>query len=486
MKLWARNILTNSLETLATQQVSPVQISLPAGTAIGKRKTRGNSRNRRTVVTRAGIASAHGERHGKPRRMSVPAPWGPSSSYLEGPHTRFRQDSHVTAHTPDSRLARRLGVGGATAVGLGAMLGTGVFAAWTPAVRTAGSLLLVALVIAAVVAVLNAWSSVRLAAAHPVSGGSYAYGRRWRGRAAGLTAGYAFVIGKSASAGAAALTIAAYVAPGQQRLIAAAAVAIVLLINVRGVATSAAVSAGLSAFVIAVLVALVVVTVYRSAAEPVVTEVPSGDLKGLLEASAVLFVAFAGYARVTVLGEEVRDPRRVIPRAIAVSLLVTLVLYAAVAVMVMGALARGVVLTNAPLAAIAQSTGGALTALVPIGAVVAAGAALLSLVAGVGRTLFAMASHGDAPRALARVSARRAPVAGEIAAAVLVLIVVAVGGIGGALALSAGSIGIYYSVAHLSAMKMVAEEQPPPRWVPIVGLLGCAVLVAGAVLTLSA
>jgi len=388
---------------------------------------------------------------------------------------------------PDSRLSRRLGIGGATAVGLGAMLGTGVFASWTPAFHYAGDALLIALLIAGVVAGLNAWSSIRLAAAHPVSGGSYSYGRRWLGRPAGVAAGFAFVIGKSASAGAAALTIGAYLAPEYQRFIGFAAVLLMLAIDLRGVVTSAAISGVLSGFVIVVLLWFVWVVsrginTFGSSGQPVPIV---GGARGLLEAAAVLFVAFAGYARVTVLGEEVRDPRKVIPRAVLISLVVVFAIYLLVGFCVLYAAdGVGIELSSAPLLSIANfvPVQGLPTA-IRIAACVAAGAALLSLIAGMGRTMFAMGHGGDLPQALTKVSSRKAPVAGELVAAVLVIAVVLVGGIAGALALSAGSIGIYYSVAHLSAMRMSTDEHPPPRVVPYLGLVGCAVLVIGALLT---
>ena len=370
------------------------------------------------------------------------------------------------------------------------MLGTGVFASWTPALSFAGGQLLVALCVAAAVAGLNAWSSVRLAVIYPVSGGSYSYGRRWLGRPAGVVAGVSFVVGKSASAGAAALTIGAYVAPEHQRAIAVVAVALMLSVDLLGVRTSAAVTAALSVVVIGVLVCLVVATSHGIDSSPAVVVGPAesgGGVRGLLEAASVLFVAFAGYARVTVLGEEVRDPRRTIPRAVLMSLLVALVLYFLVGAAVLLADGAGVVLGSAPLSDVARATGlGWLTSLIPVAAVIAAGTALMSLVAGMGRTLFAMAHGGDAPAILSRVSGRRVPIVGELAAAALVLLVVMLGGIAGALALSAGSIGLYYAVAHLSALRMAADEQPPPRWVPCAGLVGCAALMSGAVLALLA
>ena len=164
-----------------------------------------------------------------------------------------------------AELRRVLGVRGATVVGLGAMLGTGVFAAWTPAVALAGSALLLALLIAAVVAALNATSTAALARVLPHSGGAYAYGRASLSRPAGVLAGYTFVLGKAASAGAAALTIGAYAWPGYERIIGLAAVVIALALDLRGVVKSVRVTAVLVALVLAVLAALVVAAVLADA-----------------------------------------------------------------------------------------------------------------------------------------------------------------------------------------------------------------------------
>ena len=378
--------------------------------------------------------------------------------------------------SPPSRLHRVLGVRAATVVGLAAMLGTGVFAVWTPAYALAGPWILAGLAIAALVAVLNAVSTVRLARELPESGGAYAYGRAYIGRPAGLIAGYAFVIGKSASAGAAALTIGVYAWPGHERLVGFAAVVVALAIDLRGIVRSVRVSAVLVALVIAVLGILAVAWWSAGEAGPApVVMAPS--VVDLLAASGLLFVAFAGYARITVLGEEVRDPARTIPRAVIASFSVVIIVYAVVAATVVAAVANGVTLSTAPLTSIANAVAGEwLAIVVRVGAVIAAGAVLLSLLAGVGRTLFAMAAAGDGPRPLAAVSARtRAPYRAEIVAAILAALVVALGGIGFALGLSAATVMTYYAVAHLASWRRGA------RWVPLAGLALCTAL-AGALL----
>jgi APA family basic amino acid/polyamine antiporter len=383
-----------------------------------------------------------------------------------------------------ARLERRLGLGGATAIGLAAMLGTGVFAAWTPAMALAGPLLLGSLLVAAVVAALNAWSTAALAREIPQSGGAYAYGRELLGRPAGVLAGAAFVVGKVASAGAAALVIGAYTAPEQQRLVGMSAVLLVLLLDLRGVTRTAAASAVAAAVVLVALAVLVgSASAYVAPAGPVLPRDPG--VRDVLAAAGLLFVAFAGYARVATLGEEVRDPRRVLPRAMALALAVVLTTYAAVGAAVLRVLGPlpAASRSSAPLEQVATLVAGdALAVIVRVVAVAAAGGALLSLMAGVGRTLFAMGRGGDAPRRLAAVSAYGVPHRATVVAGLGAALVVAVGGIGSALALSAVSILTYYGVAHLAALRMPVGR--PPLLVPLLGLAGCA-LVAGSLVLLA-
>jgi APA family basic amino acid/polyamine antiporter len=382
-----------------------------------------------------------------------------------------------------AELRRVLGVRGATVVGLGAMLGTGVFAAWTPAVELAGGALLLALLIAAGIAALNATSTASLARVLPESGGAYAYGRAYLSRAAGVLAGYAFVLGKAASAGAAALTIGAYAWPGNERIVGLIAVAIALALDLRGIVKSVRVTAVLVALVLAVLSALVVAAlVDGSQAASASPPLPSGSGMGVVAGAGILFVAFAGYARITVLGEEVRNPRRTIPRAMIMSFLIVIATYAVVGIVVLSAVSSGVVLSTAPLETIADATGSSLLVwAVRVAAVIAAGAVLLSLLAGIGRTLFAMGRGGDAPSGLAAISVREVPSRAEIAAAVLAGAVVVVGGIGFALALSAALILTYYGVAHLAVLARVRRGDFPPALGATagLGLLGCVIVVSG-------
>nr|WP_246401063.1 APC family permease [Jiangella mangrovi] len=376
-------------------------------------------------------------------------------------------------------MARRLGTRDAVAVGLGAMIGTGVFVAWQPAAEAAGAWLLTGLAIAAFVAFCNATSTAQLAAVHPQAGGAYHFGRLRLGEVWGALAGYAFVLGKSASCATAALAAGAYLWPSQDLAVALAAVVAVTAVNLAGVTKTARVGAVLVGVVVVVL-AVVVVTGLGGAgvASGWSSGVSSGGLLGVLGSAAVLFYAFAGYARITTLGEEVREPAS-IPRAVVVTLAAVLVLYAVVGLTVLLVLgASGTAAAADPLRAVAAAAGaGWLEPVVVAAAAVAALGALLSLQAGVGRTAFAMASSGDLPRALAAVHARRrVPHRAELASAVVTVLFVLVGDLATTLAASAFAVLVYYAVANAAAWRLAAAERRWPRWLSAIGLVSCVLL----------
>jgi APA family basic amino acid/polyamine antiporter len=376
--------------------------------------------------------------------------------------------------TAPSRLARRLGTGDAVVVGLGAMLGAGVFAAFGPAAQAAGSGILLALALAAVVAHANATSSARLAALHPQSGGTYVYGRERLGPFWGFLAGWAFVVGKLASCGAMALTFGAYVAPDHVRPLAVAAVVALVGVNLLGIEKTALATRAIVAVVLGALALVVVAALGGGEADanrlaPVLGD---GGAYGLLQAAGILFFAFAGYARIATLGEEVREPERTIPRAIPVALAIVLGDYALVAVAALAVLGGDGLVTAAPLLAAVEA--GALDELGPavrVGAAVASAGVLLSLLAGVGRTAFAMAASRDLPGWLDAVPARRrVPHRAELAVGAVVVALVLVADLREAIGFSSFAVLVYYAIANASALTL------GPRALPVVGLAGCAAL----------
>lgn len=378
----------------------------------------------------------------------------------------------------DSRLDRRLGTGDAVVVGLASMIGAGVFAVLGPAAAAAGGGLLIGLCLAGLVAYANATSSAELAAVYPRSGGAYVYGRERLGHAWGHLAGWGFVVGKTASCAAMALTFGTAVAPGAPRPAAVAAVVALTAINLAGIRKTALVTRAIVAFVLVVL-ALVVAAAAANPDASVTVASGGGDPRGVLRSAGLLFFAFAGYARIATLGEEVRDPATTIPRAIPRALLITLAVYAVVAVAALAALGPDrLAASPSPLVATVEASGWlGLSPVVRAGAAVASLGVLLSLLAGVARTVFAMAGEGDLPRALSAVSRRaRTPARAELGVAAAVVVVVLLLDATGAIAFSAFAVLAYYAIANASALTLPPEQRRWPRALAAAGLAGCALL----------
>jgi APA family basic amino acid/polyamine antiporter len=393
-------------------------------------------------------------------------------------------------------LRRRLGLADAVFIGLGSMVGAGVFAAFTPAAQAAGSGLLIGLVVAAFVAFCNASSSAQLAAVYPTSGGTYAFGRARLGPWWGFFAGWGFVVGKTASCAAMALTFAAYAAPsGWEKPVAVAAVLGLAAVNYRGITRTARLTRGI---VVVVLLCLAVAVVAGLAGafgnegpvastrllsepgEPLIGGLLAEGWYGILQSAGLLFFAFAGYARIATMGEEVRDPARTIPRAITISLATAVLIYGIVAVTLLVALgSAGIAASADPLVDVAGlSHWPWAEPVVRVGAAAASLGALLALIAGIGRTTLAMAREADLPRWLAAVHPRfGVPHRAEVALALVVCVLVLAVDLRGAIGFSSFGVLLYYFVANLAAFTQPPSQRRFPRWLQVVGAGACVVLV---------
>jgi APA family basic amino acid/polyamine antiporter len=386
----------------------------------------------------------------------------------------------MPSQEPPTRLARKLGTADATLIGLGSMIGAGVFVVFGLAARAAGGWLLLGLLIAAVVATCNAFSSAQLAAVHPSSGGAYVYGRERLGPTWGFLAGWGFVFGKTASCAAMALAIGSYLAPENAQAIALGSVLILTAVNYLGVQRTARTISVMVPIVVGVLLLVVISGATSDPFDPSrLWGSAPGGVAGILQAGALIFFAFAGYARIGTLGEEVRVPGRTIPRAMILALSITLVLYVLVAVTALGTLgADRLAGSLSPLAEVTEVAGWRWAGVVVrFAAVIAASGALLTLLAGVSRTVFAMAQNRDLPAWLGAVHDRRkTPYRSEIVVGLTVMIVLALTDLSGAVGFSSFLVLWYYAVANLAALRLEADERRWPRFFSMLGLVGCLLL----------
>jgi APA family basic amino acid/polyamine antiporter len=382
--------------------------------------------------------------------------------------------------TSGGTLQRRLGVADAVVIGAGSMIGAGVFAAWSPAAEAAGTGLIIGLVIAGVVAFCNAASSAQLAAVHPESGGTYVYGRRQLGAFWGHLAGWGFVVGKTASCAAMALTVGAYLWPEQDRLVAVAAVVVITAVNIGGLSRTVAVTKVLLVVSLSALVAVVVAGWSSSDADLDRITPIDGDVYGVLQSAGFLFFAFAGYARIATLGEEVKDPAVTIPRAIPRALAAVLAVYLVVGVTALATVpAAALAGTSAPLQLVVEAGRfDALGPVVDIGAGIAALGVLLNLIPGVSRTSLAMARERELPHFFAHIDgARSLPLRAELTVAALVIVLVVVVDLRSAIGISGVAVLTYYAITNAAALTLRRDQRRWPPVIAVIGLLGCVVLV---------
>ncbi len=377
-------------------------------------------------------------------------------------------------------LDRRLSTADAVTIGLGAMIGAGVFAAPGPAAAAAGTWMLAGLALAALVAYANATSSAQLAAVYPESGGTYVYARERLGNYWGFLAGWSFVVGKTASLAAIALTFGAYVHADLARPIGITAVVVMTAVNDRGVEKTARLTRIIVTIVLAALAVVVAATLLggRASVDNLDTAA-AGGVWGVLRSGGLLFFAFAGYARLATLGEEVRDPETTIPKAIPIALWLVVAIYA---IVLGSALLTGGANTladaPAPLAtAVEAGRWAAAAPIVRVGAAVASAGVLLSLLAGVSRTTLSMARRRELPSYLDAVHpTHRTPHRAEVTTAVLVSAIVLVADLRGAIGFSSFAVLTYYALANASAWTLPSVERRWPRWLAGLGVALCALL----------
>lgn len=385
------------------------------------------------------------------------------------------------------QLKRELGVFGATMMGLGSIVGTGVFVSIAIAAGVTGGSVIIAVMLASLVAIFNGLNSAQLAANHPISGGTYEYGYRYLNPWLGFIAGWTFLLAKSASAATAALGFSGYLlnAFGVEDTtliipLGLSAVITITALTIGGIRRSNAVNVTIVSITIGTLAFFVLAGLPTATREANFSDFLIAGPQGLLTATALMFVAYTGYGRIATLGEEVREPRRTIPRAIITTLVFTMILYATVglvAVAAVGAtqLSTTVEGTAAPLEIVARTFNvPGMGIVMAVGAITAMLGVLLNLILGLSRVLLAMGRRRDMPVITARLNAAETtPYVAVVIMGAFVSGLVLLGDVGTTWRFSAVTVLLYYSITNLSALQLSAEERLFPRWTGYAGLAAC-------------
>jgi len=390
-------------------------------------------------------------------------------------------------------LKRAIKTPGAILMGMGSIVGTGIFVSIAIATQVSGNGIIIAVVIAALLATFNGLSSAQLAAAHPVSGGTYEYGNRFINSYFGFTAGWMFLVAKSASAATAVLGCVGYLfyafdidASNWGIVVASLVLLLVVTYLVSGgISRSNTANKYIVSVTIVGLASLVGAGLFVNGlpTQPITNAFTDISTSSVLYASALMFVAYTGYGRIATLGEEVAEPRTTIPKAIILTMVYIVILYLAVsltALQVLGADAFGKTVDGeaAPLMAVAQALSvPVIGPVITIAAITAMLGVLLNLILGLSRVMLSMARRRDLPWGLARVNPdTQSPVPAVWMTGIIIGLLVLSGDVVFTWSFSAFTVLIYYAITNLSAFVMPKEFRLYPRWIPALGLFGCLFL----------
>jgi APA family basic amino acid/polyamine antiporter len=386
------------------------------------------------------------------------------------------------------QLRRELGVFGATLMGLGSIVGTGVFVSIGIAAGITGASVVLAVIIAAAVATCNGLNSAQLAASHPVSGGSYEYGYKYLNPALGFTAGWMFLVAKTASAATAALGFAGYLvnitglSPNLVIPLALITVGITTIIVLSGVRRSNFANTVIVAITLISLGFLILLCLPRVTQVGINNFTPffTGSPQDFLQATALMFVAYTGYGRIATMGEEARSPKRTIPIAMVVCLLITMFIYITIATATIGAVGADILgkAAPAPLETVAKILGGSGSAgVLAAGAMTAMLGVLLNLILGLSRVLLAMGRRKDAPRIFAKLNQQQTtPYYSVLFIGSAIAFLVLLGNVKTTWSFSAFSVLIYYAITNLAAAKLNTKQRLYPKWVAWFGITSCIFL----------
>jgi APA family basic amino acid/polyamine antiporter len=365
----------------------------------------------------------------------------PSTLFATKPIDRLVADT-------EDQLKRAVGLLDLTALGIGAVIGTGIFVILGEAIGDSGPAIILSFVLAGVTCMFSALSYAELASTIPVSGSAYTYGYATMGEFVAWIIGWDLILEYGVSVAAVAVGWGQYfndlldtlfglelpekiaTAPGEGAVVnvpavfLVVAVAVLLIVGVRETARANTIMVFTKIGIVLLFIVLAA-TGFKSGN---LTPFAPNGFGGMVDAAAVVFFAYIGFDAISTSGEETRNPGRDLPIAIIGSLTICTVLYILVALTASAALPyKKLDGQEAPLAEVLRSldfTWGA--TVISLGALVAITSVVLTVLYGQTRIMFAMSRDGLVPRAFGKLSAtRRTPVRITATFGVLIAIIAA-------------------------------------------------------------
>ena len=366
-------------------------------------------------------------------------------------------------------------------LGLSSMIGAGLFVNIAPTAVISSYSLILGLVIASFLAFANASSSAQLARVYPETGGTYLYARKVLGNNASLFSGIVFIVGKIISSIAIALTFGNYLMPSYPKTSGVMLVLLVGIISYFGATKTASVARWFVYSVVGILM-FYIFSITTSTSFNFSIPISKGlSLETLLISSSIWFFAFTGYSRLATFGEEVRNPEKIIPKAILTGLGLTVTIYFLVTYITLGIVDPSIIQNSStPLkVAFDLSRFSNFSFLISIASTIATGSVLLALIPGISRVAVAMSRDKYLPISLSKIHKKyNSAYIADVSITFIVILGILTVDVIEAIKMSSFFILLYYSLTNLSVIKLEKSQRLYSILIPYFGLLGCLLLAS--------
>ena len=364
-------------------------------------------------------------------------------------------------------------------LGLSSMIGAGLFYNLAPTSKISSYSSILGLLLASTLAFANASSSAQLASLYPQTGGTYFYANKVLGKLPGSIAGIVFILGKTVSCIAIALTLGNYISPIYGKELGVGLSVIVFLIGYQGITKTAALARWFVLIVISILTFFCIAILMTPSTNIAIPLLEGFSTSNLFLSAAIWFFAFTGYSRLATYGEEIKNPEKIIPSSILTGLGITVTIYLFVNWLALAIIGPEVIAnSNTPLlVAMDVSVMSDFSFLIVFASTIATASVFLALLPAISRIYVAMSRDGILPNMFSKIHNKNNS---AYVSELFVLLTVVVGiytiNITNAIKLSAFFILIYYSLTNLSVINLEKNQRLYPVSIAYYGLLMCMVL----------
>tara|TARA_B100001079_G_scaffold24073_1_gene18503 strand:+ start:92 stop:1252 length:1161 start_codon:yes stop_codon:yes gene_type:complete len=364
-------------------------------------------------------------------------------------------------------------------LGLSSMIGAGLFNNIAPTAKISSYGSILGLLLASTLAIANASSSAQLSSLFPKTGGTYLYANEVLGKPYAVTAGTVFIIGKTISCVAIALTVGNYISPVYGKEIGVILCLLVFLLSFSGIHKTAEIAKWFVWIIFGLLLFYAVSIISTPEVNLSIPIFESASVDNILLSASIWFFAFTGYSRLATFGEEIKNPREIIPTAIFTGLGVTIFLYFGITWLTLSIISPEFIMnSNTPLlVAMDVSRFSEFSFLIVFASSIAMVSVFLALMPGISRIYVALSRDKILPNAFSKIHKKfNSAYFSEGFVFISVIIGIYSFDVVRSIELSSFFILIYYAITNFCVIKLEKSDRLYSVTIAVYGMIMCLLL----------